>query len=83
VSAFIGAFGAALLSAGVGLNFGTVALVGVVCLYVLQLSKRKDIVFGLIGIIIGVLIQIATPAKAPSDNLVLLAGLAALLSLHV
>ena len=85
VSAFVGAFGAALLSAGVGLNFGTFALVVVAGLYILQLSKhtQKDLIFGVIGIVIGVVIQLATPAKAPADSLTLFAGLAALLSLHV
>lgn len=83
LSAFIGAFGAALLSAGVGLNFATVAIVGIIFVYVLQVSKRADIVFGLVGIVIGVLIQLLTPAKAPIDGQLLLAGLALLLSLHV
>ena len=83
VSAFIGAFGAALLSAGVGLNFATFATIGIIVVYVLvhgpKDTDRYNFIFGLIGIVIGVIIQLATPAKAPVDNQLLLAGLALLL----
>lgn len=81
VSAFIGAFGAALLSAGVGLNFATVALVGIIFLYILEHGQDANIVWGLVGIVIGVLIQLVSPAKAPGDSQVLLAGLCVILTL--
>ena len=53
VSAFIGAFGAALLSAGVGLNFATIAVIAILIIYILKTSPRKDIVYGIVGLIIG------------------------------
>ena len=74
VSAFIGAFGAALLSAGVGLNFATIAVIAILIIYILKTSPRKDIVYGIVGLIIGVLLQVLTPIKMPIDNQAVLTG---------
>lgn len=68
VSAFIGAFGAALLSAGVGLNFVTVATITIFVIYALRVAPRKDVMFGLIGIVIGIVLQVVTPIKVPVDS---------------
>lgn len=68
VSAFIGAFGAALLSAGVGLNFVTVGAIATFVIFALRVAPRKDVMYGIIGIVIGILLQILTPVKTPVDS---------------
>lgn len=83
VSAFIGAFGAALLSAGVGLNFATIAVVAIIIIYALKVAQRADVIYGIVGLVVGVLLQVLTPVKLPVDSVSLLVGFMLLSTLQV